>query len=356
MKNILFDTVPRSDVIQGVGCVVKQNYRFSTKDVVQTEQLAAFNSEFRALGKSSLPADISARDGFHAFCAGYELDDLRIMISESEAHTFSSLGPKNPAAINGEWVIITRLEGCAEVEIDGNQAHFCGNRVEIRRVGVAYKGRVSNNRSLSIFLPKDRLPGLEFLLERVARGERLASNNLLLGSYLRSLGHVLPMVMQSNASEVADATMAMICSSLSYDAKLVDTILPSAMIERYEKAKIYIDKNLNSSSLTIDNLASFLCVSRRQLYKLFEDQGGVHRYISNRRLCACFLTILRSSEKAKVAEVAEKFGFTNLARFRAAFKSQFGCTPTELQKMGLMRSGPTTFELWLKNNNIRQIA
>jgi len=95
-------------------------------------------------------------------------------------------------------------------------------------------------------------------------------------------------------------------------------------------ARQLIEQQLDDALLSPSTLAQQLGISLRQLYRLFDDDGGVSRHIQQRRL-------RRSAEDLRsphlghesITQIAYRCGFTDSAHFSRAFKKQFSCTPSE---------------------------
>lgn len=92
--------------------------------------------------------------------------------------------------------------------------------------------------------------------------------------------------------------------------------------------KSLIDKNLTSPSLKPDFLAAHLGMSRSSLYRMFKDEGGIARYVGERRLQGAFADLLGSGlERGAVRRVAERWGFQDQSLFYRRFRERFGLTP-----------------------------
>jgi len=239
------------------------------------------------------------------------------------------------------------MKGRADIDIDGNRVRFEGHSLEVRHLGQLRSGYLSDNESLFLYLPREKFRGLEYLLDRLTEADNAALIHPLLGCYLAALGRVLPTLRLQDVASVAEATEAMIRASISYAPEMVDAGKLPAMMTRLELAKNYIDENLKSPFLNSNSVASFLSVSRRQLYKLFEAHGGVHSYIRLRRLEACFQAIVASKPNCPIARIAEDFGFTDMARFSRSFRAHFECSPSEVREQATLAPGPTAYERWL---------
>ena len=94
-----------------------------------------------------------------------------------------------------------------------------------------------------------------------------------------------------------------------------------------ERAGWYIDSHL-ASALTVNDIASALGVSRSTLYRIFNEAGGVERFILKRRLArARALLTSDPGRRPRVREVAFATGFASATHFSRVFKAEFGVTP-----------------------------
>ncbi|MEM1047355.1 MAG: helix-turn-helix domain-containing protein [Pseudomonadota bacterium] len=94
--------------------------------------------------------------------------------------------------------------------------------------------------------------------------------------------------------------------------------------------KSLIDKNLTNPVLKPGYLASRLGMSRSSLYRMFKDEGGIARYVAERRLQAAFADLLGSSaERGAVRRAAERWGFQDQSLFNRRFRQRFGLTPKD---------------------------
>jgi AraC-like DNA-binding protein len=327
---------------------LQPSYRFSTLDLPKEEQFTAYQKELASFGNMHLPFGRQSGDGFRAKRSGYRLADLKIVLSQSEQYSFSGARDER-MPVAGDWVLILRMKGWADIEADAGRTRFEGHSVEVRHVGQVRSGHLSDNETLFLYLPRERFRGMEFLLDGAAEANCGSSIHPLLGCYLASLGRVLPTLDQSDVSTVAEATTAMVRACVSYAPSAIDTAVQPIMATRFEVAKEYIGKNLRSRSLCVDSVAAHLSVSRRQLYKMFECHGGVNSYIQARRMEACFQAIAEAGPNVPITRIAEEFGFMDSRRFSRIFRSRFQCSPSGLRELANRRPVPSAFEEWLQN-------
>lgn len=105
-----------------------------------------------------------------------------------------------------------------------------------------------------------------------------------------------------------------------------------------------IERRHRQHDLTVSTIASELHMSRRQLYRYFDDRGiaamiAVRRAKTARRL-------LQQHPHMPIEEVAVQAGFVDANRLRVHFKRQFGMRPTDFRAMltgAVEESGPPQF-------------
>lgn len=92
-----------------------------------------------------------------------------------------------------------------------------------------------------------------------------------------------------------------------------------------------IEEHIGKKSLSVEDIAHALNISRVQLYRKTKNllNSSVNEYLLQRRLTKSKHLLL---EGLNINEVAEKVGFSSAAYFAAAFKKQFGITPTAFRK------------------------
>ncbi|MHB0774248.1 helix-turn-helix domain-containing protein [Halomonas sp. WWR20] len=94
----------------------------------------------------------------------------------------------------------------------------------------------------------------------------------------------------------------------------------------------FIENNLSDPDLSIDIMANAFNCSKRNLHKVFSDNGHtIHAYILRRRLECCRDEIvdLSSGTSCYITEIAYKWGFNNPSHFSKSFKNEYGLSPRE---------------------------
>ena len=81
-------------------------------------------------------------------------------------------------------------------------------------------------------------------------------------------------------------------------------------------------------------------MSRSQLYRVLESEGGVAHYIQRRRLSESFALLCDASQNLPIGKVAEMLCFADASSFSRAFRQEFGVSPREVRVASLAGQAP----------------
>jgi AraC-like DNA-binding protein len=99
-----------------------------------------------------------------------------------------------------------------------------------------------------------------------------------------------------------------------------------------ERVRRAILRNIGSVRLKPAQLAAAAGLSRSALYRLFEPEGGVARYVRHVRLGLAHTALTDpASMHLSIGAIAEAHGFPEPAEFSRAFRSVFGATPSDVR-------------------------
>ncbi len=99
------------------------------------------------------------------------------------------------------------------------------------------------------------------------------------------------------------------------------------------QSNLYRVMNLPNSPLyKVSDLCELLSYSRMQLNRLFQEDFNMtpHEYLLQFRLKYSANLLIHTPKT--IIEISSDVGFTNLSQFNAAFKKQYGITPTQFRK------------------------
>lgn len=110
---------------------------------------------------------------------------------------------------------------------------------------------------------------------------------------------------------------------------------PGSDARHFALVKAYVNQHLGDPELTAERLCASFGLSRSVLYRLFEPEGGVVRYITDRRLDRCYFDLASASpERGEVRRIAETWGFFQPGNFHRGFRRRFGEAPSDCLRRG----------------------
>ena len=122
----------------------------------------------------------------------------------------------------------------------------------------------------------------------------------------------------------------------------------------------YVEGRIKAMDLpiNIDAVANAGGVSRATLYRAFDGEGGVNRYIQDRRLHHARSALRRRrGPSPTIAEISHDYGFASPNHFSRLFRARYGYSPSEVSgpetPSGIsMSNGPMRHDIlteWLKD-------
>ncbi len=95
--------------------------------------------------------------------------------------------------------------------------------------------------------------------------------------------------------------------------------------------RLHIESNLRNPDLSTLSLLEEFGVSRASLYRIFENDGGVRKYINERRLYRAVAQISQTpTQRGAISQAADEWGFSSGANFNRAVRNVFGVAPNAL--------------------------
>ena len=305
---------------------------FTTTDVPKAKQFDAWRGWFDSV------FDVTIDDPVQGFCATSEtwnfgyLGLSRVRAPQLHATRTAQLVRRNPIDHWNITVGHTRTLGEAGREHAIDIPAYAPFVVSLGRELASYR---EADERLQLYLSRDAFPDVTAVLERVegrplndAMGKLLAEFVVLLARSASAFSGTDPGALQH-----AVRGMLLACVAPSADHGAIGAAPLAAT--RKEIVRRLVDLNLNNSALGPDFLCREAGLSRSQLYRLFESEGGVAHYIQRRRLRRCFTELSSSAGGRTVAAIAEELGFPEPSSFSRAFRREFGLAPRDVMHQRL---------------------
>ncbi len=305
---------------------------FSTLDLDGRQQLDAWRAWFDGLFDVDVPAAGFA--GFAANSKQWVMDGVGFGIVAApalRAERTRRLVHRNPV---DHWVITigarvsTRLANGNLAGIIAPQTPFVASLAD------AMVSERDADERLHLYLPRDRFARLAPALD-AARGAAVEGPlGRLLQDYMVMLSRQLPAIAEQDLPRLAEPIGAMVAACIAPSADRGWQAAEQIQMVRLDQARRLIRRHLGSARLGPEMLCRELGMSRSQLYRLFEGEGGVARAIQRCRLLAVHAALTDPGDGRPIAAMAEGFGFYDASAFSRAFRREFGVTPSEARALG----------------------
>ncbi|MDR3443685.1 MULTISPECIES: AraC family transcriptional regulator [unclassified Dyella] len=121
-------------------------------------------------------------------------------------------------------------------------------------------------------------------------------------------------------------------TTMASDMALVGAVVyPDFGVDLHRRIRAYIDANLGDEALGIASLIRAFGVSRSTLCRLFGDEGGVSRYIRQRRLGYAYKHLMEEP-RCSITWLLYELGFASERQFQRAFHATYGISPAQWRK------------------------
>lgn len=298
---------------------------FVTRPLPRSDQFDAWR-EFNAEIIDLLPAG-RVDDGFDVEHCMWTLGDL--VLSRAAL----------PDTVGREWRHRSRSyldHWCVVVAREGNgQGGVTSTNIGVRSLTRPFHGYGRDLEVTCLYVPRDRLP------RHLAASDHEGAVNLtagvqgILSGHLDSLVRQIDNVPSAAWLPLADATCALLTACLMQTPDRVadaETPIFSALRERARKI---VAANMASPEFGPGTLARLLFVSRSKLYRIFEADGGVARFIQRERLAEADRKLTEATGRISISSLSLEVGFRDHAAFSRAYKSEYGISPREARDNAL---------------------
>ncbi|MEJ8472490.1 helix-turn-helix domain-containing protein [Roseibium algae] len=325
-------------------------FKFSTEDFRQEEQFGAW-CDFTA-AMCDLESLTPVRDGFIASAEAYNLGSVQLTNFEVAPMSFKYT--ENIIRKSGfdHWCLSVITKGNVAAESADSGFDTAAGGVVLHSYATPFVGQIDATNYSAFFFSRDDFGDVADKLDRAAHQQVTGPMSNILGSFLMSLENQAKDLTIADASAVSDAFGHLLRAMIAQTPATLDAAKLPIAAAQFDRARRFINGNLKSPRLTPETICAHLGVSRRQLYYLFEQQGGVAKFIRNRRLAACYKAIAKANEKMLISSIAYEYGFTNLSSFYRQFQAQYGFRPSEARSAVLNGYSPSestdhSFVEWL---------
>ncbi|WDD93619.1 AraC family transcriptional regulator [Burkholderia sp. FERM BP-3421] len=313
-------------------------YRFSTRDYPSGQRFESW-AEHNRLRELTMCDE--SDDGFAFDQAdvpfGQMLLGFRRFASSAAAAPSSYRFVRTTTLIRQDgfdfFYLLLNCNDTVRYEIDGQgreQPHSCLALLDMSK---PFSATVPEGESLILTVPRSMIP----VSASVLHGRILNCHaSLLLMSQLQLAARYLPVLRAEQIAHIAQGVLNLLHAVFTPGADVAEQSPYGAEHLQHERAKQYIEANLDSPDLKVEQICREVGLSRSALYRLFAPMDGVATYIRRRRLIKIRGHLLaHQASHRTISELAYRYGFNSPTQFCRAYKQYFGYTPRESRSLGL---------------------
>jgi len=313
---------------------------FSTQSVRERDQYGAWREWFRPIFEVT-PLD-SGVMSFPARNTLWKLDDL--VVSRVSAPAVRVLRTpthlrRNPV---DHWIVSYCQQG--ETMIRTERATLLGRPGVpfLWSLGEASETVRTKTERLQLYLSRDAFRDIAPVLDAACGAVLDTPLGRLLGDFMLSLEHRLQGLAIEDMPRLTAAARALIAACVAPSAERIAGAKDQVDRGRLERVRQTVRTHLRSPKLGPDTLCRAVGMSRSNLYRLLEAEGGVARYIQRQRLLEARETLSDPKSKRSISTIAEELCFADPSSFGRAFRTMFGHSASEVRSAafsGVVLSG-----------------
>jgi AraC-like DNA-binding protein len=302
---------------------------FATESLRQRDQQEAWREWFRPMLEVT---SRSRRDGsFLARNTVWRLDG--IVVSQVNAPAASV--KRTPTHIRRDpidhWVLGYCHRGEITIATERRNLQARSGAPFIWSLGQAHEAKRNDVARLQFFLSRDAFQDIGHLLDAACGITVDTPLGSLLSDFMLSLERRLPDLAISEAPRLTSALRAVIAACIAPSADRMAVAKNQLDWGRRERVRKAVRACLSSPKLTPEALGRAVGMSRSNLYRLLEVDGGVAHYIRRQRLLAAYKMLTDPKVMRPVSVIADVLCFAEPSGFSRAFRTMFGHSPSEVR-------------------------
>lgn len=309
---------------------------FTTEGLPKAQQLDAWRGWFDTIFEIEVD---DPRQGFSATSETWDLGGFgltRVRAPKLRALRTANLVRRNPV---DHWGVAF---GYQRTLVEGRQGALDvpENTPYVASFGRPLVSEREADERLQLYLPRDGFPELSAVFE-AAEGRPIGGQmGQLLSEFIALMARTASALSGTDPEELQTAVRGMLLACVAPSADHSAIAEAPLAATRKELVRRLVGLHLNNPVLGPDFLCREAGMSRSQLYRLFESEGGVAHYIQRRRLRRCFNELSRNAEGRSVAAIAEELGFPEPSSFSRSFRREFGLAPRDVMYSRLSGAPP----------------
>jgi AraC-like DNA-binding protein len=280
-------------------------------------------------------------DGFCAKNQIWKLDDglLVTQIAAPAARTVRSsrLIRYLPA---DHWVVSRLLRGETSIETSRGTIDVQAGRSYVWSLGGISSAERSRIDRVDLLLSRDTFRDIAPLLDTTIGSVLDVPLGQFLGDFLLTLLERLPLLPDSDAPLLTAAVGKLVATCVAPSAERAEAARALIDVGRLERVRQTVRTHLQSSLLGPQMLCREVGMSRSNLYRVLESEGGVTAYIQRQRLTEARSRLSDSRNTQSISSMALDLCFTDSSSFSRAFRAMFGVSPGDVRAASAKLGAP----------------
>jgi AraC-like DNA-binding protein len=303
---------------------------FTTNAIRRGDQGDAWREWFRPMFEV-IPREPPST-GFPAINTVWRLDGIvvsRVSAPAVRAKRTSSHLRRNPI---DHWVLSFCHRGEITIVTERSTLHGHPGVPFLWSLGEPSEAERTDTERLQFFLSRDGFQEIAPLLD-AARGTALDTPlGRLLGDFMLSLEHRLQGLSIADIPRLRAAAQALVAACIAPSIDRVASAKNQLDYGRRERVRQTIRAHLRSPKLNPASLARAAGMSRSNLYRLFEGDGGVVHYIQKQRLLEAYRTLTDARITRSISSIADELCFSDASSFSRAFRAMFDHSASDVRQ------------------------
>ena len=233
------------------------------------------------------------------------------------------------------WVITYCKNGPTTMSTKNGELDVRPGTPYVWSLGHASDSRRTAMGRMQLYLPRDSFGEIRTAMDLATGTTVDGPHGALLADYILMLERNLPNIGPEEAARLPAAVQAMVGACLAPSPDRAAGAKRQIELTLMERVRLAVHRNLRSPSLGPDRLCREAAMSRSQLYRVLEGEGGAAAYIQRCRLTEGFAILCDTSNDLAIGRVAELLCFADASTFSRAFRREFGMSPSEARSATL---------------------
>jgi AraC-like DNA-binding protein len=325
-------------------------FKFSTESFRKQDQFDAW-CEFTS-SMCDLEAIAPPKKGFIASAESYHLGSLLLTSFQLSPMKFDYTKDIIRRSNFDHWCLSVVTKGTVAAGSADRGFNAAAGGTVLHSYATPFSGRMEVTNYSGLFFSRDEFWDVANELDSAAHQQVGGPMSHIVGDFLASLQSRAHELTMQEAVAVNEAFGHLLRAMVHQTPTSFEAARVPIAAAQFDRARRFINQNLKSPGLSPHAICASLGVSRRQLYYLFEQHGGVMTFIRNRRLSACYDLLTKPTDRKLISTIAYEYGFINLSSFYRQFHARYGFNPGEARSawssgLTFATRGDNTFVDWL---------